>query len=174
MNLLVLANLAVFGLTLGFLYQRRKGGASIASNVLLAVLLGVILGALLQTAYGLGHAAISGTLTWVGVVGGIYVRLLQMVVVPLVFVSILGAVSKLHDAKALGSISGGVIGLLLLTTALSAGIGGGRTKPFCLRAGKHVQGARGLERGTDHVTDIGPATKLEVAHAVWDAVTDLL
>jgi phosphopantothenoylcysteine decarboxylase/phosphopantothenate--cysteine ligase len=31
-----------------------------------------------------------------------------------------------------------------------------------------------LERGTDHVTDIGPATKLEVAHAVWDAVTDLL
>ena len=71
MNLLVLANLAVFGLTLGFLYQRRKGGASIASNVLLAVLLGVILGALLQTAYGLGHAAIGGTLTWVGVVGGI-------------------------------------------------------------------------------------------------------
>jgi len=31
-----------------------------------------------------------------------------------------------------------------------------------------------LERGSDLVTDIGPATKLEVAHAVWDAVTDLL
>ncbi|HSF97794.1 MAG TPA: bifunctional phosphopantothenoylcysteine decarboxylase/phosphopantothenate synthase [Ornithinibacter sp.] len=31
-----------------------------------------------------------------------------------------------------------------------------------------------LERGSDQVTDIGPATKLEVAHAVWDAVTDLL
>ena len=31
-----------------------------------------------------------------------------------------------------------------------------------------------LERGSDLVTDVGPATKLEVAHAVWDAVTDLL
>ena len=46
MNLPVLANMAVFALTLGYLYQRRKGGASISSNVLLAVLLGVVLGAL--------------------------------------------------------------------------------------------------------------------------------
>lgn len=162
MNLLVLANLAVFVLTLGFLYQRRKGGASIASNVMLSVLLGVILGGLLQTAYGLGHAAIGGTLTWVGVVGGIYVRLLQMVVVPLVFVSILGAVSKLHDAKALGSISAGVVGLLLLTTALSAGIGVGITNLFGLRAENLVQGARELERGTYLEGKIGEAAKLDL------------
>ena len=53
-------------------------------------------------------------MTWVGVVGSVYVRLLQMVVTPLVLVSILGAVSKLHDAKALGKISAGVLGTLLL------------------------------------------------------------
>ena len=54
MNLPVLVNVAVFALTLGYLYQRRKGGASIASNVLLSVLLGVVLGVLVQAAYGLG------------------------------------------------------------------------------------------------------------------------
>lgn len=162
MNLAVLANLAVFVLTLGYLYQRRKGGASIASNVLLAVLLGVVLGVLAQTAYGLGHAAISGTMTWVGVVGSIYVRLLQMVIVPLVFVSILGAVMKLHDARALGAISGGVIGLLLLTTAISAGIGVGITNLFGLRAEGLVQGARELERGTFLEGRVTEAARLDL------------
>ena len=162
MNLPVLANLAVFVLTLGYLYQRRKGGASIASNVLLAVLLGVVLGVLAQTAYGLGHAAITGTMTWVGVVGGIYVRLLQMVIVPLVFVSILGAVTKLHDAKSLGAISGGVIGLLLVTTAISAGIGVGITNLFGLRAEGLVQGARELERGTYLEGRVTEAAKLDL------------
>ncbi len=31
-----------------------------------------------------------------------------------------------------------------------------------------------LRRGSDDATQVGPASKLEVAHAVWDAVTDLL
>lgn len=162
MNPLVLLNLAVFVLTLGFLYQRRKGGASIASNVLLAVLLGVVLGALAQTAYGLGHAAIAGTMTWVGVVGGIYVRLLQMVIVPLVFISILSAVSKLHDARALGKISGGVIGVLLVTTAVSAGIGVAMTNLFGLRAEGLVRGARELERGTYLEGRVAEAARLDL------------
>jgi hypothetical protein len=46
-------------------------------------------------------------------VGKGYVKLLQMVVMPLVFVSILGAVIKLHDAGSLGKISFISIGTLL-------------------------------------------------------------
>ena len=63
MSLPVIVNVAVFVLTLGYLYQRRRHGASIASNVLLAVLLGVVLGALAQTAWGFGSAAVTGTMT---------------------------------------------------------------------------------------------------------------
>jgi uncharacterized protein len=162
MNFPVIVNMAVFVLTLGYLYHRRKHGASISSNVLLAVLLGVVLGALAQTAWGLGSAAVMGTMTWVGVVGGIYVRLLQMVVTPLVLVSILSAVSKLHDAKALGKISGGVIGILLLTTALSAGIGIAVTNLFGLRAEGIVRGARELERGTYLDSRVADAAKLDL------------
>ncbi len=163
MNLPVLVNVAVFVLALGYLYQRRKGGASIASNVLLV-------GAARRRARrrscrrpGASAARPSrGTMTWVGVVGGIYVRLLQMVVVPLVFISILSAVTKLHDAKALGKISGGVIGVLLLTTAISAGIGIGVTTLFGLRAEGLVRGARELERGVFMETRVGDAAKLDL------------
>jgi uncharacterized protein len=162
MNLPVLVNLAVFVLTLGYLYHRRKHGASISSNVLLAVLLGVVLGALAQTAWGFGSTAVTGAITWVNVVGSLYVRLLQMVVTPLVFVSILGAVIKLHDAKALGKISGGVIGVLLLTTAISAGIGIAVTNLFGLRAEAIVQGARELERGTYMEARVAEAARLDL------------
>ena len=45
MNFAVLANVAVFVLALDWLYRRRKAGASVSSNVLIAVLLGAALGA---------------------------------------------------------------------------------------------------------------------------------
>lgn len=170
MSLAVIVNLAVFVLTMGFLYQRRKGGATISSNVLLSVLLGVVLGALVQTAYGLGSQAVTGTMTWVGVVGGVYVRLLQMVVVPLVFISILAAVTKLHDAKALGAISAGVLGVLLVTTAISAGIGIAVTTVFGLRAEGLVRGARELERGSYMETRVADAAKLDLPSLIQSMV----
>ena len=87
-------------------------------------------------------------MNWVGLVGGGYVRLLQMVIAPLVLISILAAVTKLNNARSLGAISGGVLGILLATTAISASIGIGMTRLFGLRADGLVQGARELERGS--------------------------
>jgi L-cystine uptake protein TcyP (sodium:dicarboxylate symporter family) len=144
----VLGNLAVFVLVIAWLARRARQGAKLSSNVLVALLLGVGLGALAQTIYGLGSPIIRDTLTWVGVVGSGYVRLLQMVIAPLVLVSILAAVTKLSDTRALGKISGGVLGLLIATTAASALIGVGMTTMFGLRADGLVQGARELERGS--------------------------
>ena len=97
--------------------------------MLIAVVLGVALGAAAQAVYGLGSPAIADTLPWVGIVGTGYVRLLQMVIAPLVLVSILAAVTKLNNARSLGAISGSVLGLLLVTTAISALIGIGMTQP---------------------------------------------
>jgi L-cystine uptake protein TcyP (sodium:dicarboxylate symporter family) len=162
MSLPVAVNVAVFVLTMGFLYRRRKHGASMSSTVLLSVLLGVVLGTLAQAAWGLESAAVAGTMTWVGVVGGIYVRLLQMIVAPLVFISILGAVSKLQDARSLGTIGGGIIGILLITTAAAAGIGIGVARLFGLRAEGIVRGARELERGALMEGRVAEATALDL------------
>ena len=147
MNLAVLANIAVFVLALVWLYRRRSGGATVSSNVLIAVLLGSALGAALQGAYGFGTPTVTRTMTWVGVVGGIYVRLLQMIIAPLVLVSILSAVTKLNDTRSLGKISAGVLGLLITTTAIASVIGIVVTNLFGLRAEGLVRGARELERG---------------------------
>jgi L-cystine uptake protein TcyP (sodium:dicarboxylate symporter family) len=162
MTLAVLANLVVFALALAWLFQRRRQGTPLSTTVLLAVLLGVVLGAAAQGLYGLGSPAITGTMPWVGVVGGIYIRLLQMVIAPLVLVSILAAVTKLNDTRSLGKISAGVLGLLLATTAVSAMIGIGMTQLFGLRADGLVQGARELERGTYMAGRVSEAQALNV------------
>lgn len=162
MNFAVLANVAVFALVIAWLVRRARGGAKLSGNVLLAVLLGVALGALAQGVYGQGSAAISDTLVWVNVVGGGYVRLLQMIIAPLVLISILAAVTKLGNARSLGAIAGGVLGLLLVTTAVSATIGIGMTRAFGLRADGLVQGARELQRGTALEAQVSEAARLTI------------
>jgi L-cystine uptake protein TcyP (sodium:dicarboxylate symporter family) len=162
MNLLVIANLAVFVLALAWLARRKKRGASLSANVLVGLLLGVALGAALQWGYGHGHAAVSGTIDWVSVVGGGYVRLLQMIVMPLVLVSILSAVTRLDDARSLGRISAGVLGVLMLTTAVSAAIGIGVARVFGLSADGLVRGARELEQGASIEARAGELAGLDL------------
>jgi L-cystine uptake protein TcyP (sodium:dicarboxylate symporter family) len=96
-------------------------------------------------------------------VGKGYVKLLQMVVMPLVFVSILGAVIKLHDAGSLGKISFISIGTLLFTTAIAAFVGVVVTNLFGLTAAGLVQGTQETERLNTIQTDyVGQVADLQV------------
>lgn len=158
----LLLNLTVFAVALVWLQRRRAGGASFSQTVLLSLLVGAAMGAALQWTWGLGSEVTSETLTWVGLVGGGYVRLLQMIVMPLVLVTILSAVTKLDDARSLGKISGGVLGVLMLTTAVAAVIGVGVTRLFGLSADGLVRGARELERGESLVARTGEVADLSV------------
>ncbi|HET7233560.1 MAG TPA: L-cystine transporter, partial [Longimicrobium sp.] len=127
--------------------RRQRAKAPLSGTVLIGLLLGAALGAALQWAYGRDGATATQTVSWVSIVGGGYVRLLQMIVFPLVLVSILSAVTRLSDARALGKISLGVLGTLMLTTALSAVIGIGVARLFGLTADGLVHGARELQQG---------------------------
>lgn len=162
MSVQVILNLGVFALVLAWLARRRRGGASLGGTVLVGLLAGVVLGAALQAAYGHGDAAVRETIGWIGVVGGGYVRLLQMIVMPLVLVSILSAVTRLDDARALGRISAGVLGVLMLTTAVSAMIGIGVARLFRLSADGLVQGARELEQAGKIQQKAGEVAALDV------------
>jgi uncharacterized protein len=161
MSIGLFANLAIFTFVLVWLARRQSAGVPLSNNVLVSLVVGIALGAALQWGYGHGDEVIAGTMTWVGLVGSGYVRLLQMIVMPLVLVSILSAVTRLDDARSLGKISAVVLGILMVTTAISAGIGVGVTRLFGLRADGLVQGARELERGealaarTGEVADLG-------------------
>lgn len=146
MNQAIVINVGVFVALLLLLTQTRRRGWSLARKVLAGLALGVLFGLGLQLAYGEGSEAVRASVAWFNIVGNGYVQLLQMIVMPLVFASILSAIARLHSASSLGRISLLVIGTLLLTTLVSALVGVLVTNLFGLTAEGLMQGARETAR----------------------------
>lgn len=146
MNLPLLLNLLIFAALLLGLAQTRHTDWSLAKKVLLGLGLGVLFGIGLHTVYGAGHPVLKSTIGWLELVGNGYVQLLQMIVMPLIFASILSAVARLHNASSLGKISFLTIGTLLFTTAIAALIGIGLTNLFGLTAEGLVAGTQEAAR----------------------------
>ena len=146
MNLPLILNLLVFVALLLGLAQTRRTNWSLAKKVLFALALGVAFGVALHTLYGAGNPVLKASIGWFDLVGNGYVQLLQMIVIPLVFASILSAVARLHNAASLGKISFLTIGTLLFTTAIAALVGIGLTNLFGLTAEGLVAGAAEMSR----------------------------
>lgn len=140
MNLSLLANIMLFALLLWILSRTHSIQWSLSRKVLLGMILGIGLGLGLQLIYGASSPVIRASVQWFDVIGNGYVQLLQMVVMPLVFASILSAVARLHNAAQLGKISLMTIGVLLFTTAMAALIGTLLTSLFGLTANGLIQG----------------------------------
>lgn len=162
MNLSVLANTIVFALLLWVLGRTQSARWSLSRKVLLGMILGILFGLGLQLVYGTASPAVDASLQWINVIGNGYVQLLQMVVMPLVFASILSAVARLHNATQLGKISLMTIGVLLLTTAIAALIGTLLTSLFGLTANGLIQGeaetARYIAIQTNYVGKVADLT----------------
>ncbi|WP_386693060.1 MULTISPECIES: L-cystine transporter [unclassified Lonepinella] len=124
---------------LNVLYRKNQ---KLGLTVLVALVLGLLFGTTLQTFAE--KSLIDTALDWINLVGNGYVRLLQMIVMPLVFVSILSAITKLNQASSLGKISFSVLGVLLVTTAIAAAIGIAMTYIFDLSADGLIAGEREL------------------------------
>lgn len=135
-------NLALFAALLAFLYYFKNRGNSLSVTVFIALILGLIFGVALQNLYTDNQSAVSQSLDWINLIGSGYVRLLQMIVMPLVFVSILSAITRLHDAGSLGKISFSILSVLLFTTAIAALVGIGFSILFDLNADGLIAGAR--------------------------------
>jgi len=120
---LLFLNVGIFSiLLLGLIYIHFHYKTwSLSRKVFIALVAGLLFGIILQIIYRANNPAIiSQSVEWFNIVGNGYVKLLQMIVMPLIFVSILSAVAKLHDAASLGKISSFVISMLLLTTLIAA------------------------------------------------------
>ncbi|MDY2948044.1 MAG: L-cystine transporter [Mannheimia varigena] len=137
---MLILNLAVFVAILFLLARIYKSTQKLGQTVFIGLVLGLASGVILQTFYE--KSIIDSTLDWINLVGNGYVRLLQMIVMPLVFVSILSAITRLKEAGALGKISFGVLSVLLVTTAISAVIGIALVYLFELSAEGLVAGTR--------------------------------
>ncbi|WP_271398912.1 L-cystine transporter [Salinicoccus roseus] len=121
--LLVVINIIAFLLLIGALLFLKRRNVKFSHRVMTGLVLGLFFGAALQLIYGVDGTVITNTMDWISIVGSGFVRLLQMIVMPLVFISILGAFAKM-DVKEKFLKSGiKIIALLLGTTAIAAVIG---------------------------------------------------
>ena len=166
MSFAAIANLVVFVLLAGVLFNFRKPRLTLGRQILLGLLLGAGYGLALQFLYGSGDAAVKETLTWTNVVASGYISLLKMVIMPLVLVMMIAAVVRMREVADLGRIGGSVVGILVGTTAVAALVGIFVSNLFDLSADAITQGARELERAAslnsryENVADLGLADML--------------
>ena len=105
------------------LYKMQKVHLSFTKRVFAALGLGIVYGLILHYAYGPNSDTISVTKDWFNIIGSGYVRLLQMIVMPLIMVSITSAIINLKDSKQLGKMGGNIIAVLLITAAIAGLVG---------------------------------------------------
>lgn len=131
-TILIIVNVAILLLLMIGLFIMQKKHVSFSKRVFIALGLGLVFGYIIHLLYGTTSEITATTIDWFSIVGSGYVKLLQMIVMPLVFISIVGAFTKLKLTKNIGKISFLVIGILLGTTAISAAIGIGSALGFGL------------------------------------------
>lgn len=162
----ILLNLIAFALLLAVLVKLHKQQKSLSTRVFTGLGLGVAFGAALQALYGADGAITRETIGYINIVGSGYVSLLKMIIMPLITVSIIGAILKVKDSGSLGKISSLNIGILLATTAASALIGVFVSNLFGLSAQDIVQGAREMARGAALEQRLGSVEDLSLADMV--------
>jgi len=123
MSLYSILNLLAFAGLLFIVHMVGRKQTSLSRRVFIGLLLGLAFGFVLQLLYGSGTAVMTETLNWTNLVGDSYVRLLRMIIMPLILVTMIGAVLKMEAVASLGKIGGSVIGMLVVTTAIAALIG---------------------------------------------------
>lgn len=104
------------------------------NKILLGLIAGLILGALLVH-LDLGHLA-----SLIKPIGDLFIKLLKMVTLPLIMVSIMGAVSGFTDLKKLGRVGMKAVGFFLLSTTLA--VTTGMAAANLLRPGSGVDEAK--------------------------------
>ncbi|MES2758747.1 MAG: cation:dicarboxylase symporter family transporter [Pseudomonadota bacterium] len=134
MNIPVILNLSIALAICFALYRMQAAHVTFTKRVFAGMGLGVLLGMAMQALYGAGSPIVTQTSAYLDIVGTGYVKLLQMIIIPLIMVSIISAIVKLKDAASLGKISVLTIGTLIVTTMVAALVGILMAKLFGLTA----------------------------------------
>ncbi|MDF0113992.1 cation:dicarboxylase symporter family transporter, partial [Staphylococcus pseudintermedius] len=120
---LVIINLIIFLLALLSLWVMAKKHVKFPKRVFFALGLGIVLGLLLHLVYGVEGTVTSQTTDWVGLIGNGYIALLQMIVIPLIFVSIVAAFTKIEIGEKFAKVGSFIFMFLIGTVTIAAMIG---------------------------------------------------
>lgn len=113
---------------------------SFTKLMFLGLVVGLVYGLILQLFFSPNSSVIKTAMDWIGIVGNGYIALLEMLVIPLIFVSLVGAFTKMKVNANLKKITTIVLTTLLATTAVAALFGFISVVAFHLQGGSFVKG----------------------------------
>lgn len=169
-TLRIIINVAVMVVLIGVLVWMQKKHVSFTKRVFTGLGLGLVFGVILQVSYGASSEVIAKSTDWFNLAGRGYVGLLQMVVIPLIMVSIISAIMNLKGKQNLGKMSGLIIAVLLITTAIAASVSIVTSLSFDLKAIEIQAGDREQARGTALEERLGSVEDKTIPQQVLDFI----
>ncbi|MCC3381832.1 L-cystine transporter [Paenibacillus farraposensis] len=166
----MILNVLVLLVLLGVLVWMQKKRISFTKRVFAGLGFGLIYGAILQYAYGSGSEIIAKSVDWFNLAGNGYVRLLQMVVIPLIMVSIISAIMNLKGKQNLGKISASIIAVLLITTAIAASVSIVTSLSFNLKAIEIQSGEKEQAQGLKMEERLGTVQDMTIPQQVLEFI----
>ncbi|GAB5466476.1 MAG: dicarboxylate/amino acid:cation symporter [Candidatus Kapaibacteriales bacterium] len=139
--------------------------------MIIALILGIAIGLLLNPENGLTDINSTGSLSnWLNLPGQIFMKLVQMVMIPLIIASIVsGIVSNVSDN--LKTFGLGLLGYFVFTTIVSISLGA--TLTYFLEPGQYILSKGGLDVSTSTEGSLAAADSLE-KRGITETISELV
>lgn len=167
---LTLINIIVLVIFIVILHMMARKHISFAKRVFTALGIGIVFGVLLHLVYGTHSNVITSTSDWFNIVGQGYVALLQMIVMPLIFISIVAAFTKIQIGEKFAKIGSLIFIFLIGTVTIAAIVGVVYALMFGLDASTINLGNAEQARGSEIVKQAKDLT----AHTLPQQILELL
>ncbi|HDE0566505.1 TPA: L-cystine transporter [Staphylococcus aureus] len=167
---LTLINIIVLVIFIVILHMMARKHISFAKRVFTALGIGIVFGVLLHLVYGTHSNVITSTSDWFNIVGQGYVALLQMIVMPLIFISIVAAFTKIQIGEKFAKIGSLIFIFLIGTVTIAAIVGVVYALVFGLDASTINLGNAEQARGSE----IAKQAKDLTAHTLPQQILELL
>ncbi|HEA2752380.1 TPA: L-cystine transporter [Staphylococcus aureus] len=167
---LTLINIIVLVIFIVILHMMARKHISFAKRVFTALGIGIVFGVLLHLVYGTYSNVITSTSDWFNIVGQGYVALLQMIVMPLIFISIVAAFTKIQIGEKFAKIGSLIFIFLIGTVTIAAIVGVVYALVFGLDASTINLGNAEQARGSE----IAKQAKDLTAHTLPQQILELL
>ncbi|EJO9655005.1 L-cystine transporter [Staphylococcus aureus] len=167
---LTLINIIVLVIFIVILHMMARKHISFAKRVFTALGIGIVFGVLLHLVYGTHSNVITSTSDWFNIVRQGYVALLQMIVMPLIFISIVAAFTKIQIGEKFAKIGSLIFIFLIGTVTIAAIVGVVYALVFGLDASTINLGNAEQARGSE----IAKQAKDLTAHTLPQQILELL
>ena len=142
---------------------REKKALGLSTKIFIALLIGAVVGIAIN--YGLPDSYFKNTILINGilyVIGNGFIRLMQMLVIPLVMCSLICGAMAIGDTKTLGKVGVKTLGFYLVTTALAVAI--------ALTTGLLLHPGIGLDIGAIEKAEVSTASSTNLADTLLNII----